>query len=42
MQRIPAEVLVHPIEGINLTGSTLGEQLPQQGTAVLLFLRHLG
>lgn len=42
MERIPADVLARPIQGLHLTGGTLAEELPAQGTTLLLFLRHLG
>jgi hypothetical protein len=41
MEWIPAELLQRPIEGLNLRGRTLGEELGDEAT-VLAFLRHLG
>jgi hypothetical protein len=41
MERIPDDVLDRPVDGLNLTGVTLREQLGDRPT-VLAFLRHLG
>jgi hypothetical protein len=41
MQRIPNEVLAHPVDGLNLVPGTFGDQLGD-GPTVVAFLRHLG
>ena len=38
---IPEHILTQPIEGLNLTASTLGEQIGTTPT-LLVFLRHFG
>jgi hypothetical protein len=38
---LPYGVLAAEVEGLNLEGKTLGDQLTDQST-LLVFLRHLG
>lgn len=41
MERIAGEILTMPIEGINLSSTTLGDLIHSQPT-LLVFLRHFG
>lgn len=41
MQPIASEVLATPVEGVNLVGETLRDQLGE-GDTLLVFLRHFG
>lgn len=42
MRRLPAELLESPVQGLNLTGATLRDQLNPNGQTLLVFLRHFG
>lgn len=41
MKNIPDALLAHPIEGVNLSGKTLGEELGDS-PKLLVFVRHFG
>ena len=41
MDRFPAAVLDHPVQGAHLRGATLGAHLGERRT-VIAFLRHFG
>lgn len=41
MQKIPDSLLNTPVDGLNLSGATLGAQLSGRPT-LLVFLRHFG
>jgi hypothetical protein len=42
MRKLPAELLDAPVEGLNLAGATLRDQLNSEGQTLLVFLRHFG
>lgn len=40
-RRLDEALLDHPVEGVNLTGSSLGDEI-REGDHFLVFLRHFG